>query len=47
MLISDNLVTNNNKTFSYVAFSLDEILEFLNGIKDQKRLYSKLGEKIW
>ena len=34
MLITDILVSNINKTFSYVAFSLDEIYEFLNSIKD-------------
>ena len=43
ILISDNLVSNSNKIFSYVAFSLDEILEFLNGIKD---LDDDLKEKI-
>ena len=43
MLISDNLVTNNNKTFSYIAFSLDEICEFLTGIQD---LDDDLKEKI-
>ena len=43
MLISDNLVTNNNKTFSYVAFSLDEICEYLIGIKD---LDEDLKEKL-
>ena len=34
ILITDILVSNINKTFSYVAFSLDEIYEFLNSIKD-------------
>ena len=43
ILISDNLVSNNNKVFSYVAFSLDEILEFLKGIKDVE---DDLKEKI-
>ena len=43
ILISDNLVSNNNKVFSYVAFSLDEILEFLKGIKE---VDDDLREKI-
>ena len=44
ILISDNLVSNNNnKVFSYVAFSLDEILEFLKGIKE---VDDDLKEKI-
>ena len=43
ILISDNLVTNDNKTFSYVAFSLDEICQFLTGIQD---LDDDLKEKI-
>ena len=43
ILISDNLVTNNNKTFSYVAFSLDEICQYLTGIQD---LDDDLKEKI-
>ena len=34
ILITDILVSNINKTFSYVAFSLDEIYEFLISIKD-------------
>ena len=34
---------NKNKIFSYVAFSLDEILEFLKGIKDVE---DDLKEKI-
>ena len=33
-LMSNNLVSNTNKTFSYVCFSLDEISEFLNEIKE-------------
>ena len=32
-LMSNNLVSNTNKTFSYVCFSLDEISEFLNEVK--------------
>ena len=43
MLISENLVSNENKIFSYVAFSLDEILEFLTGIQE---LDDDLKEKI-
>ena len=47
MLISDNLVTNNNKTFSYVAFSLDEICEYLRGLKDlDEDLKEKLRNEI-
>ena len=34
MLMANNLVSNTNKTFSYVCFSLDEISEFLNEIKE-------------
>ena len=33
MLMANNLVSNTNKTFSYVCFSLDEISEFLNEVK--------------
>ena len=43
MLISENLVSNENKIFSYVAFSLDEILEFLTEIQE---LDDDLKEKI-
>ena len=43
MLIADVLVSNANKTFSYVVFSLDEIYEYLNGIKD---LDEDLKEKL-
>ena len=33
ILMANNLVSNTNKTFSYVCFSLDEISEFLNEVK--------------
>ena len=34
MLMTNNLVNNTNKTFSYLCFSLDEICEFLKEIKE-------------
>ena len=47
MLITDVLVSNANKTFSYVAFSLDEIYEYLNGIKDlDEDLKEKLSNEL-
>ena len=47
MLIADVLVSNANKTFSYVVFSLDEIYEYLNGIKDlDEDLKEKLSNEL-
>ena len=43
-VITDNLVTNGNKTFSYIAFSLEEISEYLNlllKIKEDEVLMKK------
>jgi hypothetical protein len=43
-VITDNLVTNGNKTFSYIAFSLEEISEYLNlllKIKEDETLMKK------
>ncbi len=47
MLITDVLVSNANKTFSYVAFSLDEIYEYLKGVKDlDEDLKEKLSNEL-
>ena len=47
MLIADVLVSNANKTFSYVAFSLDEIYEYLKGVKDlDEDLKEKLSNEL-
>ena len=42
-LISDVLTNNNNINFSYIAFSLDEIYEYLCGIKEMDE---DLKEKV-
>ena len=42
-LISDVLTNNNNINFSYIAFSLDEIYEYLCGIKE---MHEDLKEKV-
>ena len=42
-LITDALINNNNKNFSYIAFSLDEIYEYLSGINEMD---DDLKEKV-
>ena len=43
VLISEALISSTNKTFSYIAFSIDEIYEYLCGLKEME---DDLKEKV-
>ena len=46
-LITESLVSNTNKTFSYVAFSLEEIVDYLKEIqKIDKKFKMKIKNEI-
>ena len=46
-LITDSLVSNTNKTFSYIAFSLEEISDFLSQLKlTNKETKAKLRKEL-